>query len=195
MTGIRVAVIKQVPSLLPLFIAAALIGCSDPSGGGLDAGVDANTSQGSSATGELVVNEVAPRTADGIDWLELVNRSSETLDLCDYFATDSLDRLDHYLPLGGTPPPEPCSPRLLGVGEYLVIFADDDVAAGIDHAPFKLGQADGAHVVTATGLTVDSLLYLYPDNGEGSLSRYPDGEGPFYLVEPTPGSANTEVTQ
>ena len=181
-------------SLLPIVIVAALIGCSEPGGSGLDAGIDANASQGSNATGELVVNEVAPRTADGIDWLELVNRSSETLDLCDYFATDSLDRLDHYLPLGGAPPPEPCSPRLLGAGEYLVIYADDNVAAGIDHAPFKLGRADGAHVVTATGLAVDSLLFLYPDNGEGSLSRYPDSEGPFYLAESTPGAPNAEVT-
>ncbi len=31
---------------------------------------------------------------------------------------------------------------------------------GADHAPFKLGLADEAHVVSSTGLAHDSLLYL-----------------------------------
>jgi hypothetical protein len=150
--------------------------------------------QGSVATGMLVVNEVYPRGA-GPDWIELLNRGDEPLDLCGFFVTDSLDRLDHYLPLGGTAPPDACSETLLAPGGYLVVYADGDTAAGPDHAPFKLGMADEAHVVTTQGIPVDSFVYLHPSNASGqSLSRTPNGAGLFYLTEPSPGAANPEVT-
>lgn len=175
-------------------VAVLLLACGDPAVGP-DAGApDAGPLiQGSPATGDLVVNEVFSR-GGGPDWIELVNRSSAALDLCDYFVTDSIDRLDHYLPLGGVAPPDPCSPRLLGPGEYLVVYADEDPGAGLDHAPFKLGAADEAHVVSATGLPIDSFVYLHPDAAVGqSLARVPDGEGLFYLATASPGAPNPEL--
>ncbi len=174
--------------------SVAMLACEEPAGSGPDAGPDAAPEgQGSEARAELAVNEVAPRTGAGADWLEIVNRSTAAVDLCGYFVTDDLDRLDHYLPLGGVMPPEPCEPRLLDAGAYLVIDADDGAPA-LDHAPFKLGPADAVHVVTVSGLPVDSLVYLFPEWATGlSLSRSPDGEGLFFVAEPTPGSANHEV--
>ncbi|HUH01884.1 MAG TPA: lamin tail domain-containing protein [Kofleriaceae bacterium] len=174
-------------------LAALLLACGDPvaapDAGAPDAGP---LIQGSPATGDLVVNEVFSRGA-GPDWIELLNRSSATLDLCDYFVTDSIDRLDHYLPLGGVAPPDPCSPRLLGPGEYLVVYADGNPGAGLDHAPFKLGAADEAHVVSATGLPIDTFVYLHPDTAVGqSLARQPDGDGLFHLAAPSPGASNPE---
>lgn len=180
---------------LALLSAALLLACGDPALGP-DAGTpDAGPLvQGSPATGELIVNEVFSR-GTGPDWIELYNRTDAALDLCDYFVTDSIDRLDHYLALGGIAPPDPCSQRLLGPGEYLTIYADDDPGAGLDHAPFKLGAADEAHVVSATGLPIDTFVYLHPDDAVGqSLARVPDGQGRFYLAEPSPGAANPEVT-
>lgn len=192
--GIRLALLRAVRAAVLLVLTAA---CADPGAHGADAGVDAAPGprwQGAEARGELVVNEVAPRPSSGADWIELHNRSDEALDLCDYFVTDSLDRLDHYLPLGGAPPPEPCEARLLAPGAYLVVTAGDAFEPGLDEAPFALGLADETHVVTATGLAVDSLFYLYPSDGGGdSLARSPDGEGRFTLVAPTPGAANPEV--
>ena len=171
-----------------------LIAC-DPGDGavGPDAGVTdaAAEGQGSEATGPLIINEVSAKPASGSDWLEVFNRSDSPIDLCDYFVTDSLDRLDHYHHLGSAPPPAECSELLLGPGEYLVVYADDDVLAGPDHAPFKLGLADEAHVVSTEGAAIDSLVFLHSARDEGlSLARQPNGEGLFWLSEPSPGSAN-----
>jgi hypothetical protein len=184
-------------SSLILSVAAVLVGvgCGEPPP---EAEPDAGgpVTQGSEARGELVINEVAPRPLSGEDWIELYNRSDSALDLCDYFVTDSLDRLDHYLPLGGVAPPDSCEPRMLGAGEYLIVWADDEVTAGIDHAPFHLGVADEAHVVHRTGAAVDSLLYLYRSWGAdagSSLARVPNGEGVFYFATPSAGAPNPEV--
>ncbi len=183
------------PGLCWLIAALAVAGCDQPQSGGPDGGVDSGVrGQGSPPTGLLVVNEVAPRPADGPDWLELENRSDQTIDLCDYFVTDSIDRLDHYLLLGPAMYPDRCEPRPLAPGAYLVVYADDDPDAGPGHAPFQLGVADAAHVIGIDGLVVDSFIYLYPQDGDGrSLARSPDGEGLFYLAEPTPGAANPEL--
>jgi hypothetical protein len=172
---------------------AALSACGEPTPAAPDAAPDAApVGQGSEARNELAINEVAPQTGGGSDWLEIINRSDTTIDLCNYFVTDDLDRLDHYLPLGNAMPPDPCEPRLFEAGDYLVIYADDD-AATPDHAPFRLGIADAAHVVTITGTPVDSFVYLFPEAEAGqSLARTPDGEGLFFVVDPTPGAANPE---
>lgn len=156
--------------------------------------------QGSEATSDLVINEVAPR-GDGPDWVELANRGAEDVDLCGVFLTDAVDRLDHYLPLGGVMPPEDCAPSLLAAGARLVIYADDvPIVDGtpIDplHAPFELDVADEVHLVSTDGLVIDGLLYLYPPGPEGTadvtLARDPDGSGLFFERAPTPGEVNPE---
>jgi hypothetical protein len=160
-----------------------------------DAGPDAGpVGQGSPATVDLVINEVSPRPLAGADWIELYNRSDQAVDLCGFFVTDSLDRLDHYLPLAGVLPPDPCEPTLLEPGGYLIIIADDQPALGPDHAPFKLAAADEVHVVTTAGAAVDSLVYVYPAGVRDlTLARQPSGEGLFYLAEPTPGADNPSM--
>lgn len=177
----------------------ALAACDGGEGGvGPDAGTDAalEQGQGSLARGPLVVNELSAKPGPGAaDWLEILNRGGEAIDLCDYFVTDSLDRLDHYHHLAASPPPALCEPTLLAPGEYKVIYADDDVSAGPDHAPFKLGEADEAHIVSVRGEAVDSLIFLFPADASGlSLARVPDGEGLFWVGQPSPGSENEGET-
>jgi hypothetical protein len=177
-----------VRSILPwLAVAVVAAACgegpeSGPDAGGADA---APVGQGSPPTGDLIVNEIAPRPSDGPDWIEIVNRSDAPIDLCGYFVTDSLDRLDHYAPLGGVMPPAPCDALMLEPGGYWLVNADD-----VD-APFKLSTADEVHIVTITGLAVDSLVYLYPPSAAGeSLARIPNAEGLFWLAGPSPGDDN-----
>ena len=178
--------------LIPLVL---LLAACDPGDAGIGADAGATDAgpigQGSEARGPLVINEVSPKPSAGSDWIELYNRSEQALDLCDFFVTDSLDRLDHYLHLGGAPPPAVCTSQLLEAGAYLVIYADDDVELGLDHAPFKLGLADEAHVVSTEGEAIDSLVFLHASANEGlSLARVPDGEGLFWVSAPTMGDAN-----
>jgi hypothetical protein len=180
---------------------AGLAGCGDNAAFVPDAAPPAAPRpQGSPATSDLVINEIAPRGA-GADWIELHNRSSAPIDLCGAFLTDATDRLDHYLPLGGVMAPAPCAPRELAPGAYLVIYADDTMLVDgalidPDHAPFQLGVADEVHLVATDGAVIDGLLYLYPPGPEASpdvtLARGPDGDGAFWPLAPTPGAANPE---
>jgi len=181
------------PMRRALLLVALAAGCGDDwTAAGPDAGAGdaAAVGQGSAASGTLVINEVSPRPADGADWFEILNRSDEPVDLCGVLATDGVDRLDHYHPLGGAAPPDPCEPRLLGPGQYLVVLADDGEGDGPDHAPFELSVAGEIHILTWTGRSVDGLLYLHGGAGGRSLARAPDGEGLFYPAPPTPGAPN-----
>jgi hypothetical protein len=173
-------------------------GCQEETVAVADAGLpDAGAAvveQGGEPTEALAINEVAPAPLEGADWVELVNRSGAPLDLCDFFLTDGADRLDHYLPLGGTAPPEPCAPRPLAAGEHLVVYAGNgDAPAGADRAPFGLGPGDSVHLVSTRGVVVDGLLYLAVGAGPGeSLARQPSGEGRFRFAPPSRGVANPE---
>lgn len=169
---------------------AFLFGCGTPADAPLDAGVNEEQGQGTLALAPLVINEISPKPSAGEDWLELYNRSNAAVDLCDYFVTDSVDRLEHYYHLGKSPPPSSCDPRWLEAGEYLLVWADDGGEGEGDHAPFKLGTAEAAYVVSVRGSTVDSLIYLLPNEKAVSLARIPNGEGLFWPVTPTPGTVN-----
>ena len=202
---------SDVESLVHLVVAAALFtaavllasACGDnltPASApdaGPTAGPDAAAAvgQGSLPGTPLVLNELAPDPGQGADWIEIVNRSDGPIDLCGYFVTDALDRLDHYYPLGRTLPPDPCTPRMLDPGGYLVVLADDGGDGqddGADHAPFKLALAEELHLVAWTGLAQDSLLYLQQGGPGQSLARRPDVRGLFYPAAPTPGAPNPE---
>jgi hypothetical protein len=184
-------------ALLVLVLAAAA--CGDPPPiDEPDAAPEPPRGQGSEATSELVVNEIAPRGA-GADWVELHNRGGAPIDLCAVFLTDAVDRLDHYLPLGGVMPPEPCPTVEIAAGAYLIVYADDmpiQEGTPIDpaHAPFELGVADEIHLVGIDGRVIDGLLYLYPPGPDApadvSLARDPDGSGLFFERAPTPGAEN-----
>ena len=165
-----------------LLLCLVLAACGDGEGGSApDAGLpDAGpVPQGSEATSDLAINEVDP---DGDpDWFEIVNRSSAAFDLCDVFVTDSLDRLDHYVALGGAVPPEACEPAMLAAGAYLVVTPE----------AFALGDADEVHIARwEDGAALDSLLYLDIAHDGQTLARSPDGEGLFVPADPTPGEAN-----
>ncbi|HUQ08020.1 MAG TPA: lamin tail domain-containing protein [Kofleriaceae bacterium] len=175
-------------------LALALAACGD----NLIVPPPAPRGQGSEATSDLVINEIAPR-GDGADWVELYNRTVTPIDLCGVFFTDAVDRLDHYLPLGGVMPPAPCPARTLAPGDRLVVYADDTpIVDGtpIDpaHAPFELGVADEVHLISTDGAVIDGLLFLYPPGPDApadvTLSRDPDGQGMFFPRAPTPAFAN-----
>jgi hypothetical protein len=180
---------------IAIVFVAGLSGCPDSASSVPDAG-DLPGPQGEPATADLVINEVSPRPGAGPDWLEIVNRSGQPIDLCAFFLTDAVDRLDHYLPLGGVAPPDPCTPRWLEPWVYHVVWADDAATAGLDHAPFELGVADEVNLLTTTGLGVDSVVYLFPAGSEGrSLARAPDADGRFSLSMPTRGQPNLRPSE
>jgi hypothetical protein len=160
--------------------ALALTACgggttpADPpdAGPGLpDAG---EVAQGEVARGLVAINEIASKA----DWVELVVRGSEPVDISGWFLSDAPDRLDHFHEF----PPG----TILQPGQHVVIPTDD----GVTGAPFKLGREDGVVLLDADGVTVDVVLYLSPANEDLVLARVPDHEGRFVARPPSPGSAN-----
>lgn len=183
--------------LLVLYLGACGTSSNDPDAATstVDAG---EVGQGSEAQATLVINEVAPR-GEGSDWVELFNRGDSAVDLCSYFLTDSPDRLDHYLPLGGTMPPAACPPRLLQPGSYAVVQLDgtpivEGAAIDPSHAPFRLGVADEIHLLTTAGARIDGLMFLFPSGphqpARTTLARSPNGTGLFFERPPTAGEPN-----
>jgi len=99
------------------------------------------------------------------DWIEIYNRSSETVDLGDYFLTDNFN----------IPGKWQLPKTTLAADDYLLIWADNDPEDGVDnHASFKL-SGDGEEVglfqknndaftafdlVRFDGLAEDSMDYL-----------------------------------
>lgn len=188
-----------------ILVLLALGACDDPvaaTDAGVDAGVDGPPpGQGSEPTSDLLINEISPR-GGGPDWVELHNRSAAAIDLCGFFLTDAADRLDHYFPLGGVLPPDPCPPLLLPAGGYRVITLDGTplpTTGPIDplHASWKLGAADEIHLVSTAGHTIDGVLFLYPrppsQPADVTLARVPDASGLFFAAPPSPGAANPAV--
>lgn len=168
------------------------LACGDPDPmAAADADLPEELGQGSEPRADLIISEVSPRPAEGPDWIELHNRSAEPIDLCNYFVSDGLDRLDHYLHLAAAPPPEVCEPTLLAAGDFFIVYADDERELGPEHAPFKLGRADEVHIISTRGEAIDSLVYLHGENEEGrSLARIPTDSGLFLAADETPGEGN-----
>ncbi len=178
---------RSVSACLALLLAACGSSTSTPDASHADAqSADAGPQpQGDVPHHDIAVNEVSPQ--NGVDWIEFVNRGAVTVDLSGWFVTNAADRLDHYyeFPAGTT----------LAAGAYLIVYADHAApVAGEHHAPFKLGAADGAFVLSHDGLIVDSVLWISNGLGAGeTFQRIPDHEGVFWPAPPTQAAANPAV--
>lgn len=122
------------------------------------------------------------------DWIELYNRSSSPIDLTGLYLSDDLLNPTKWQFPNGT---------VIGAGEYMLIWADEDPGDGPLHASFRLsksGESIGLFHTDATGnLLIDSLNYgaQTTDVSQGIL---PDGTGPsMKLLDPSPGAPNVPL--
>ena len=138
----------------------------------------------------IVINEIMASNATTLaaanglyyDYIELYNRSSETVDLGGWYLSDDVNNARKW-----------CIPDLsLGAGEYLVIFASkldqrDDVTQL--HTNFSL-SSEGESVVlaNASGRVMDRVDYDLLKT-DVAVSRTQDGSYTTSLT-PSPGQAN-----
>jgi hypothetical protein len=151
----------------------------------------------------LVINEIIASNSTGItdemgefeDWIEIYNPGTGTVDLAGMFLTDNFDdRHEWEIPAGYS----------LAPGEFLVVWADNDLGDGPLHASFKLssgGEEVGLYDTEDLGnakihgfkyglVAADIAIGFLPDLGSGRDAHFSFGYSPEYLSTPTPGASN-----
>jgi hypothetical protein len=122
-----------------------------------------NMAESLASSTNLVVNEwLANPAADGQDWLELFNRSSNAPVALNGLYLSTSNALFQY-----------AAPSFLAPGGYVQLYADE--LAGADQLEFKLPAAGGAIVLSdATGLEFERVTYGAQSTAV-SQGRFPDG--------------------
>jgi len=141
----------------------------------------------------VVINEIMSNNAGFIldpqgeadDWIELVNRSKNTVDLEGWGLSDD--------------PQEPARWRfpagvMIQPGEHLLVWIDDDEGDGPLHASFKLSKNGESVVLTgppaAEDVPVDQVTYP-KQKRDRTFGRLPSAVGPFVrLPDPSPAAPN-----
>ncbi|TVR37554.1 MAG: T9SS C-terminal target domain-containing protein [Cryomorphaceae bacterium] len=138
--------------------------------------------------GKLVINEfmarnvVIPNEFDEFeDWVEIMNAGDEPIDIGGYFLSDKHGNRTRY-----TFPDMTLDP-----GDYVVVWCDGQPWLGEFHADFKLQGSLGEKVVLSNPDTIVIDHYTFgPVDNIQSLSRTPNGSGPFLYATPSPGAPN-----
>ena len=149
----------------------------------------------------LVVNEIVADNLTGVlddhgvrvDWVEIYNPGSATVDLGGMYLTDNLDNGNKWEIHAGTS---------VGARGYLVFWADDDTLQGPMHAAFglsKSGEEIGIFSACDLGNTRINGWKFGPVAADVAVGFKPDYSGlttpgvtyaPEYLATPTPGASN-----
>nr|MEE4269244.1 CotH kinase family protein [Candidatus Krumholzibacteria bacterium] len=122
------------------------------------------------------------------DWLELYNGGTEPVSLGGLFLTDNLESSTKWaLP-----------DLVLGPGEFLVVWCDEDLDQGPLHASFKLG-AGGEELGLFAGFAAGNLpidvLVFGAQTTDVSWGRWPDGQGAWAAMDvATPGAGNAPIS-
>ena len=136
----------------------------------------------------LVLNELMPRNGSTIadeagdygDWIEIANTGTASIDLQGMGLTDHFEGTADFVFPDVT----------LAPGEYLVVWADEEISEGALHAPFKLDGSGEDVYLTQGGVIVDQVSF--PELGtDVPWGRWPDGTGDWAsLSVATPGAGN-----
>jgi hypothetical protein len=141
----------------------------------------------------LMINEFMADNGDTIpdpqgqydDWIEIYNYGDATFDLSGMYLTDDLtDQTQWPFPSG----------TYIGIGDYLLIWADgDDGDTPGLHTNFGLSlNGDEIGLYDTDGVTLIDSISFGNQYEDISYGRYPDGTDNWYKMnDPTPGAANT----
>lgn len=177
---------------------------------GRSASLSASFSIDSSTAGDIVINEINYNSADNFDsgdWVELYNRSENSVDLSNWIFRDDNESHGFVIPAN----------TVLGSGQYLVLVENDslfalqfpDISNYIGETDFGLsGSGEYMQLTDASGQIIDSLTYddemPWPveADGAGATIELIDAAADNALAENwkasagngTPGKVNSVVT-
>jgi hypothetical protein len=120
------------------------------------------------------------------DWLELLNTGTGPVDLTGLHLTDDLDDPTQWtFPAG----------EILGAGDTLLVWADDDASDGPMHATFKLSKGGETLALFSPGgeQLLDSVVFGQQFT-DISAARLPDGGDVWVTMpDPTPDGPNVPM--
>ncbi|MFZ5939254.1 MAG: CotH kinase family protein [Bacteroidota bacterium] len=120
------------------------------------------------------------------DWIELLSRESEPVDLAGMYLSDRKDNLTAWMIPFGTPA------SVIQPGSYKILWADGQPLQGPLHLDFKLSAGGETLLLSMyhNGVltVIDSLSYAAM-NDDVSWGLYQDGW--VWCAEPTPGEENS----
>jgi hypothetical protein len=146
-----------------------------------------------SGTGDVVINEFmasndlteADQDGEFDDWIEFYNIGTSAIDLEGYFLSDDFDDLMQWEIPAGT---------VIEAGGYLIVWADDDEEQEGLHVNFKLSAGgESIFLVDPMGEILDEISYV-DQTADISYGRFPNGTGPFQIMNPTFNSMNSDIT-
>ncbi len=147
--------------------------------------VDVSTVQ----QGDLVINELMAKNSHTVqndagafaDWIELYNKSTDTLSLDFlYLSDDVMNLLKWQFPDGLKIPPD----------DYFIIWADENTGIKEVHCSFKFdGGGESVYLSYPTGEIIDSVVFGQQEN-DISFARFPNGTGDFTAMLPTFNAKN-----
>lgn len=139
----------------------------------------------------VVINEVQSSNVNGLtdeageheDWVEVVNRSVQSVNLSGYGLTDKLDEPLQWVFPSGT---------VLGPNQRLLIWADEDGAQGPHHADFKISKGGEMLGLFKPDASLVDFVALRSLRDDASWGRRFDGSSLWTLQgTPSPGGPNT----
>lgn len=125
------------------------------------------------------------------DWIELYNAGVTSVDIGGMYLADDLGNLDSWYQIPGTD----SEATTIDPGEFLLLWADNEINDGILHLDFRLDAAnEEIGIFSFFGTSpVDTLSYGV-QTIDTSYGRTTDGAGTWtYFSTPTPGISNTGV--
>ena len=120
------------------------------------------------------------------DWIEVHNRSDESIDLSGKFLSDSKSN-----PRKWAFPEE----TVIGPGDYLLVWADEDEAKIGLHANFKLSkEGESVLLIDTDGVSALDTVSFETLSEDVAFGRS-EGSEKWSLLRPTPGQANSGTDQ
>ena len=133
---------------------------------------------------------IADPQGDYDDWIEIYNADINPVNIGGMYITDDLSDPAKWK----IPTTQPDS-TTIQPGEFLLLWADEDIEDGVLHLDIKLsvnGEEIGLYTDDLTSI-IDSVVF-----GEQtidiSFGRQPDGSNNWYQMNPTPGYSNNLIT-
>ncbi len=146
----------------------------------------------------VFINEIMASNTKGIaddyneknDWIEIYNPNNFTINLSDYYLTDSVNNKTKFQISTKRYPTHNIKPK-----GFLLLWADNDVEQGSLHCNFKLSLAAGClYLILPDGKTVvDSICYP-TQKSDISWGREKDGADKWIDWDvPTPNASNLKI--